>query len=79
MPTDEMVKNRYGAMLNIMIPFSPWTAGKHNYEVEEALTEIRVAKAKRESMRNMTVREIGESLAYAGLVFTPVDNCSNKR
>jgi len=63
MPTDEMVKNRYGAMFNIMIPFSPWTQGKHNYEVEEALTEIRVAKAKRESMRNMTVRQIGESLA----------------
>ncbi len=63
MPTDEMVKNRYGAMFNIMIPFSPWTLGKHNYEVEEALTEIRVAKAKRESMRNMTQREIGESLA----------------
>ncbi|MBI2359368.1 MAG: TolC family protein [Deltaproteobacteria bacterium] len=58
-----MAKNRYGAMVNIMIPFSPWTQGKHNYEVEEALTEIRVAKAKRESMRNMTVREIGESLA----------------
>ena len=27
MPT-EMKKDRYGAMVNITIPFSPWTAGK---------------------------------------------------
>ena len=35
MPT-EMKKDRYGAMVNITIPFSPWTAGKRAYEVEES-------------------------------------------
>jgi len=41
MPTD-MRKDRYGAMVNITIPFSPWTIGRRNYEVEESLAEIRV-------------------------------------
>lgn len=59
----EMTKNRYAAMLNITIPFSPWTAGKHSYEVEEALAENRAAKAELDAARNMTRREIGESLA----------------
>jgi outer membrane protein, heavy metal efflux system len=59
----EMTKNRYQAMINITIPFSPWTLGKRNYEVEEALAEISAAKANREAMRLMTLREVGESLA----------------
>jgi len=63
MPTDEMAKNRYGAMVNISIPFSPWTLGRHNYEVEEALAENRAAKAGRDAVRNMTLKEIGESWA----------------
>jgi outer membrane protein TolC len=59
----EMTKNRYAAMVNISIPFSPWTAGRRNYEVEESLAEIRAAKANREAIRNMTLREVGESQA----------------
>ena len=59
----EMRKDRYGAMVNITIPFSPWTIGRHNYEVEESLAEIRAAKANRDAMRNMTVREVAESQA----------------
>ena len=62
MPTD-MKKDRYGAMVNITIPFSPWTAGRRNYEVEESLAEIRAAKSNREAMRNMTVKQVGESQA----------------
>ena len=62
MPT-EMTKNRYQAMVNITIPFSPWTIGRRNYEVEEALAENRAAKAELAATRNMTLREIGESLA----------------
>jgi outer membrane protein TolC len=62
MPT-EMRKDRYGAMVNITIPFSPWTIGKHNYEVEESLAEIRAAKANRDAMRNITMREVAESQA----------------
>jgi outer membrane protein TolC len=59
----EMTKNRYQAMVNITIPFSPWTIGRRNYEVEEALAENRAAKAELDAARNMTLREIGESLA----------------
>jgi outer membrane protein TolC len=62
MPT-EMTKNRYQAMVNITIPFSPWTIGRRNYEVEEALAENRAAKAELDAAKNMTLREIGESLA----------------
>ncbi|HXG50814.1 MAG TPA: TolC family protein [candidate division Zixibacteria bacterium] len=62
MPT-EMNKERYTAMINITIPFSPWTMGKRNFEVEEALAEIRAARANRDAMRNMTLRELGESRA----------------
>lgn len=60
MPTD-MRKERYGAMVNITIPFSPWTIGRRNYEVEESLAEIRAAKANRDAMRNTTLREVAES------------------
>lgn len=59
----EMRKDRYGAMINITIPFSPWTAGRRNYEIEESLAEIRAARANREAMKNMTVRQVGESQA----------------
>jgi outer membrane protein TolC len=62
MPT-EMQKDRYAAMINITIPFSPWTVGRRNYEVEESLAEIRAAKANRDAMRNMTLRAVGESQA----------------
>lgn len=59
MPTD-MKKERYGAMVNISIPFSPWTIGRRNHEVEESLAEIRAARANRDVMRNMTLREVSE-------------------
>ena len=62
MPT-EMRKDRYGAMVNITIPFSPWTIGRRNHEVEESLAEIRAAKANRDAMRNVTLREVAESQA----------------
>ena len=62
MPTD-MTKNRYAAMVNITIPFSPWTIGRRNYEIEETLAENRAAKASRDAIKNMTLRELGESQA----------------
>ena len=62
MPTD-MKKDRYGAMVNITIPFSPWTIGRRNHEVEESLAEIRAARANWDVMRNMTLRELAESQA----------------
>lgn len=62
MPTD-MTKNRYAGMVNITIPFSPWTIGRRNYEIEETLAENRAAKASRDAIKNMTLRELGESQA----------------
>jgi outer membrane protein, heavy metal efflux system len=62
MPT-EMKKDRYAAMVNITIPFSPWTIGKRNYEVEESLAEIRAAKASRDAIKNLALKEVGESQA----------------
>ena len=62
MPTD-MKKDRYGAMVNITIPFAPWTAGRRNYEVEESLAEIRAAKSNLDAVRNMTIQQVGESEA----------------
>jgi outer membrane protein TolC len=62
MPTD-MKKDRYGAMVNISIPFSPWTIGRRNYEVEESLAEIRAAKSNRDAIRNTTLKQVGESLS----------------
>jgi outer membrane protein TolC len=59
----EMKKDRYGAMVNITIPFSPWTIGRRNYEVEESLAEIRTAKSNRDAMRNMTLSQVGEAAA----------------
>ena len=59
MPTD-MKKDRYGAMVNITIPFSPWTAGRRSYEVEESLAEIRAARSNRDAMRNATLQQVGE-------------------
>jgi len=47
-------------MVNITIPFSPWTIGKRNYEVEETRAEIRAAKSNREAMRNMTLKQVEE-------------------
>ncbi len=59
----EMKKDRYAAMVNITIPFSPWTIGRRNFEVEETLAEMRAAKANREMMRNIALKEVGESQA----------------
>jgi outer membrane protein TolC len=63
MPTEMKQKDRYAAMVNITIPFSPWTIGRRNYEVAETLAEIRAAKSNRDAMRNMTLKQVGESQA----------------
>lgn len=63
MPMEMKKKDRYVAMVNITIPFSPWTVDKRNYEVQESLAEIRAAKSNREAMRNMTLKQVGESQA----------------
>ena len=59
----EANKDRYAAMVNITIPFSPWTIGRRNYEVEESLAEIRAARSNRDAVRNATLKQVGESLS----------------
>ena len=49
MPTD-MKKDRYGAMVNITIPFSPWTAGRTQLRSRRSLARSR-ARANRDAMR----------------------------
>ena len=41
---DQSPKNMYAPMVTLTIPFSPWTKGKHDYEIEEALAERQAAK-----------------------------------
>ena len=38
---DQRQKNMYAPMLSLTIPFSPWTKGKHDYEVQEAMADRR--------------------------------------
>ena len=39
-------KHMYAPMVTLSIPFSPWTKGKHDYEVEEALAERQAGRGK---------------------------------
>jgi len=60
---DHNPKNMYTPMVSMTIPFSPWTKGKHDYEIEEAIAERQMAKANLEAMRNMALSEVREMLA----------------
>jgi outer membrane protein, heavy metal efflux system len=60
---DQSPKNMYTPMVSLSIPFSPWTKGKHDYEVEEALAERQAAKANLLAMKNMTLFEVKEMSA----------------
>jgi cobalt-zinc-cadmium efflux system outer membrane protein len=60
---DQSPKNMYTPMVALTIPFSPWTKGRHDYEVEEAIAERQMAKANLEAMRNMALSEVREMLA----------------
>jgi len=50
-------------MVTLSIPFSPWTKGKHDYEVQEALAERQAAKANLAAMKNMALLELREASA----------------
>ena len=51
----------YAPMVTLSIPFSPWTKGKHDYEVEEALAERQAARANLAAVKNMTLFEVTRS------------------
>jgi len=58
---DQKQKHMYTPMVSLTIPFSPWTKGKHDYEVEEALAERQATKSQHEAMKNgalLAVREM---------------------
>lgn len=57
---DQSPKHMYAPMVTLTIPFSPWTKGKHDYEVEEALAERQAAKANLAAVKNMTLFEVTE-------------------
>ncbi len=58
---DQNPRHMYAPMLTLTIPFSPWTKGKHDYEIEEALAERQHAKASLTAMKNMALLEVRET------------------
>lgn len=62
---DHDTKHMYTPMLSLTIPFSPWTQGRHDYEVQEALAEKQMARSSLTVMKNMALLEVREGLAKA--------------
>ena len=60
---DQSPRHMYAPMLTLTIPFSPWTKGKHDYEIEEALSERQAAKANLTAMKNMALFEVRDMFA----------------
>jgi outer membrane protein, heavy metal efflux system len=60
---DQSPRHMYAPMLTLTIPFSPWTKGKHDYEIEETLAERQAAKANLAAMKNMALFEVRDTLA----------------
>ena len=60
---DQSPKHMYTPMVTLTIPFSPWTKGRHDYEIEEAVAEGQMAKANLAAMRNMALSEVREMFA----------------
>jgi outer membrane protein TolC len=58
---DQSPRHMYAPMVTLTIPFSPWTKGKHDHEIEEALAERQVAKANLAAMKNMALLEVRET------------------
>ena len=58
---DQSARHMYAPMVTLTIPFSPWTKGKHDHEIEEALAERQVAKANLAAMKNMALLEVRET------------------
>jgi cobalt-zinc-cadmium efflux system outer membrane protein len=62
---DQDPKHMYTPMVSLTIPFSPWTRGRHDYEVEAALAEKQMAQSNLAAMKNMALLEVRENLAKA--------------
>jgi outer membrane protein TolC len=55
----------YNPMVSLTIPFSPWTKGKHDLEVEEALAERQAAKSQLDAMKNTALLAVREMFVRA--------------
>jgi outer membrane protein, heavy metal efflux system len=62
---DQKQKHMYTPMVSLTIPFSPWTKGKHEYEVEEALAERQAAKSQHDAMKNAALLAVREMFTRA--------------
>ena len=58
---DQKQKHMYTPMVSLTIPFSPWTKGKHDYEIEEAMADRQATKSQHDAIKNaalLAVREV---------------------
>ena len=60
---DQNPRHMYAPMLTLTIPFSPWTRGKHDYALEEAMAERQAASANLGAMKNMALFEVRDVFA----------------
>ena len=60
---DQSPRHMYTPMVTLSIPFSPWTKGKYDHQIEEALAEKQAAKANLAAMKNMAVFEVRDMAA----------------
>jgi cobalt-zinc-cadmium efflux system outer membrane protein len=60
---DQRPRHMYAPMVTLTIPFSPWTKGKHDYEIQEALAEREAAKASLAATKNMALLELREAFS----------------
>lgn len=58
---DQNPRHMYTPMVTLSIPFSPWTKGKYDHQIEEALAEKQAAKANLAAMKNMAVFEVKDT------------------
>jgi len=60
---DQSPRHMYTPMVTLSIPFSPWTKGKYDHQIEEALAEKQAAKANLAAMKNMAAFEVRDMAA----------------
>jgi outer membrane protein TolC len=62
---EQKQKNMYAPMVSLTIPFSPWTKGKHEYEVQEAMADRQATKSQHEAMKNAAMLAVREMFTRA--------------
>jgi outer membrane protein, heavy metal efflux system len=62
---DQKQKHMYTPMVSLTIPFSPWTKGKHDYEVEEAMADRQATKSQHDAVKNSALLAVRELFSRA--------------